>query len=70
MQLRLVLVGLGVVLGVFLVAQGAVVVGGLVLVMAAVRLAMVVRFGQLRHERMARRDEFRDRLRARRYSDR
>lgn len=63
---RYVLIGLGALLGVLLVAQGAVLIGAVLLVMAAVRLAMVLRFRSLRGERLARREELRERMRARR----
>ena len=59
--MRFVLVGLGVVLGIALLANGNVVIGGLILVMSAVRFAMVLKLRERRHAFEQRREQFRQR---------
>ena len=63
--MRAVLVGLGVLLGVVLIANGNVVIGGLVLVMACVRAVMVFRWHHRRQAFLERRAAFRARRRDR-----
>jgi hypothetical protein len=63
--LRWVLIGLSGLLGLFLLARGFVVIGALLLVMAAVRAVMVVQLTRLRRERLARRREVLARRRGR-----
>lgn len=63
--MRYVLVALGVVLGIALLANGNVVIGGLVLVMSVLRLAMIVKLHGRRREFERRREEFRARRRER-----
>ena len=63
---RGVLVGLGALLGVVLLAQGYVVIGGILLVMAALRVVMMVQLRRRRAWRMARREQFAARMRERR----
>jgi Flp pilus assembly protein TadB len=53
--LRLVIVGLGLVLGLVLLARGNLLVGGLVTVLAALRLVMVVKLERRRRAFAARR---------------
>ena len=59
--MRFVLVGLGVVLGIALLANGNVVIGGLILVMSAVRFAMVLKLRERRRAFEQRREQFRQR---------
>lgn len=63
--LRVILIGLGVALGVALLVHGNVIFGGLILAMAAMRAVMVVRMRSLRGQRLARREEIRQRVRTR-----
>ncbi len=57
--LRLVLIGLGATLGLVLLSQGYIVIGGLLLAMAIVRSVLVFRWRNRMVERRARRDAFR-----------
>ena len=64
--LRVVLVGLGALLGAVLLAQGFVVIGGILLVMAALRVMMLVQMQRRRSVMMQRRAAFAERRRQRR----
>ena len=64
--LRVVLVALGAALGIVLLSQGYVVIGGLILAMAVVRGVLVLKWRSRMTERQARRQAFRARLQARR----
>ncbi len=66
MMLRALLVGLGAVLGVVLLANGWVVIGAILLVMAGLRVAMLVQWHRRRTWRMQRREQFAARMRERR----
>jgi len=60
------LVGLGAMLGIVLLAQGYVVIGGVLVVMATLRVVMMVQLRRQRAWRMARREQFVARRRQRR----
>jgi predicted lipid-binding transport protein (Tim44 family) len=66
LAMRGVLVGLGVLLGVLLVSRGAVIIGGILLVMAALRIVMLVQMHRRREMRRERREQIAARFRARR----
>jgi hypothetical protein len=59
LALRFVIIGLTLLLGLFLIARGSVVIGGIILALAIARVAMAFTW-------MRRRNEFRARMQARR----
>jgi uncharacterized membrane protein len=64
--LRLVLVALGAVLGLVLLSQGLIVIGGLILAMAIVRAVLVFRWRTRISQHQDRRQAFRARVQSRR----
>jgi predicted lipid-binding transport protein (Tim44 family) len=64
--MRGLLVALGALLGIVLLTQGFVVIGGILLVMAVVRVVMIVRMRKFRAQRLERRQQFVAQMRQRR----